>query len=459
MAEAFLTCWSGTGLVTGSNFMLEAEGKRVLVDCGLIQDGSDSDQANALPFPYPPSSIDVLFVTHAHMDHVGRIPKLVHDGFRGVIYSTPETKALARLMLDDAASVFADHYRRRQDIPLYRASDVVASFDLWKELPYHEPLPLAHGFTVQFLDAGHILGSAMVEFTVLGEKIVFTGDLGNSPSPLLRDTEELDGVRYLLMESVYGDRNHEGREERQAKLAQAVRDIAQRKGTLIVPAFSLERTQILLSELNELIEGGKVPLVPVFLDSPLAIRVTDVYHRMRENWNDTAKMRIASGDEPFLFPKLSFTSGHADSEQIQKVHGAKIVIAGSGMSTGGRITGHEKRYLPHPENIMLLVGYQSLGTPGRRISSGAKEVIIDGERIPIRAEVRSIEGYSSHKGLDDLVRFVETTADSLETVFVAMGEPKSSLFLVQRLRDYLGVDALYPQVKTRYRLSLDAKNK
>ncbi len=449
---ARLTAWGGVGTVTGSNFLFELPERSFLIDCGLLQDGVDPGSKNHVPFPYDLNSIEILFVTHAHMDHVGRIPKLVKDGFSGRIISTPETKALARLMLEDAARVFSDPRRVSDREPLYRSADVARCFEQWEEVSYHDPIPFSSGATVRFLDAGHILGSAMVEITYQGDKIVFSGDIGNSPSPLLRDTETVSGLSYLLMESVYGDRNHESREVRQTKLHDAVLDITKRKGTLIIPSFSLERTQVILSELNELVEEGKVKAIPVFLDSPLSIKVTDVYRHMRDNWNDRMKARIATGDEPFSFPRLSFTPDRDASANIVAVPGPKIVIAGSGMSNGGRIINHERNYLPDRKNILLLVGYQSLGTLGRTIADGAKEVVIDGVRVPVRAEVRQVEGYSSHKGLDDLVAFVEPTADTLKQVFVAMGEPRASFFLAQRLHEYLGVQAIVPDRGITYRL-------
>lgn len=454
--QARLTAWGGAGTVTGSNFLFELPEHSFLIDCGLLQDGVDPGSKNHVPFPYNLDSVGVLFVTHAHMDHIGRIPKLVKDGFTGRIISTPETKALARLMLEDAARVFGDPRRASDREPLYRSADVARCFEQWEEVSYHEPMPFSGGTTVRFLDAGHILGSAMVEITYQGDKIVFSGDIGNSPSPLLRDTETISGLSYLLMESVYGDRNHESRDMRQSKLRDAVLDITKRKGTLIIPSFSLERTQVILSELNELVEEGKVKAIPVFLDSPLSIKVTDVYRRMRDHWNDRMKARIATGDEPFSFPRLSFTPDRDASANIMAVPGPKIVIAGSGMSNGGRIINHERNYLPDQKNMLLLVGYQSPGTLGRTIADGAKEIVIDDVRVPVRAEVRQIEGYSSHKGLDDLVAFVEPTASTLKQVFVAMGEPRASLFLAQRLHEHLGVRAVVPDVGVTYRLVFGA---
>ena len=475
-----LTFCGGVENVTGANFLLEAAGKKILVDCGLVQGFHFADEKNRMPFPYDPSTIDFLLVTHAHIDHIGRIPKLVSDGFRGKIFSTPETFALARLMLEDALKLIEDECRRTGTLPLYELKDVSAALSLWREIAYHESFPLSQDLIVYPKDAGHILGSAMFEITIGAEsvatdgtnpssrtdrntrtkfgtrrrlttghgaeshrktKIVFTGDLGNSPTPILRDTEVVTDADYLVMESVYGDRNHEDQSLRRGNLKEIIIQTAKRKGTLIVPIFSLEKTQVLLYELHELEEANEIPIVPVFLDSPLAIEVTKVYQAKRDNWNAEA---LAEKDI-FRFPNLKYTSHSEESKEILRVSPPKIIIAGSGMSNGGRIIHHEINYLPGSQNTILFVGYQAAGSLGRQIQDGAKEVSINGQKIPVRAHVETISGYSSHKDSDHLIEFVSATAQTVKKVFVVMGEPKASLFLVQRLRDYVGVDAMHPK--------------
>ncbi|HWC57430.1 MAG TPA: MBL fold metallo-hydrolase [Candidatus Paceibacterota bacterium] len=436
-----LTFAGGTGSVTGANFLLEGEGKKMLIDCGLTQGTKLADDENWDPFIYDPASIDILFITHGHIDHVGRIPKLVHDGFRGKIYSTIPTKAISALMIEDTANILAhvDHHVKA----IYSPAILKQVFEQWQVVDYHQDVTLGP-FTFRYRDAGHILGSGMLEVLYNNKKIVFTGDLGNSPSPLLRDTEVLHNVDYLIMESVYGDRNHIDRNTRRAKLESTIEDNYKKKGTLVIPTFSLERSQELLFEIDQLVEGERVPTMPIFFDSPLGIKLTSVYTQYERYFNDYARKLIGEGDDLFNFPGLKCTMLTEESKEIVHSVNPKIVIAGSGMSNGGRVVHHEAHYLPDPNNTILLTGYQSLGTLGRAIQDGAREVHINGQAVPVRATVVFIDGYSGHKDSDHLVQFVETIADSVQKIFVVMGEPKSSLFLTQRLRDYLGLNADAP---------------
>ncbi|MFZ2523376.1 MAG: MBL fold metallo-hydrolase, partial [Minisyncoccia bacterium] len=276
-----ITFYSGVSTVTGANFMLESLKTRLLVDCGLVQGDPNAYEINKKPFAYDPATVDYLFVTHAHLDHIGKVCKLVRDGFRGTIYSTPETKEIANAMFLDALKVMTMKEKEVMDgihqAPLYDALDAEKAMSLWKTIPYHKETMLNDDFTVYLKDAGHILGSSMFEFTFNGKKVVFTGDTGNSPAPLLKDTEDITDADYLVIDSVYGDRNHESKEERDRRFKQIVIESIQRGGALVMPAFSIERTQVILYELNNMIEEGIIPSVPVYLDSPLGRKVTDIY--------------------------------------------------------------------------------------------------------------------------------------------------------------------------------------
>ncbi|HPS21257.1 MAG TPA: MBL fold metallo-hydrolase [Candidatus Paceibacterota bacterium] len=441
---AKLTFCGGTGTVTGANFLFEVEGKKILVDCGLTQGIKLADDINWDKFPYDPKQIDILFVTHAHIDHLGRIPKLVKEGFEGKIYSTLPTQALARPMLEDTMTILSKNKEYNLE-EIYNEETIEKTLSLWEGFEYHKTIKLADNFEVSFRDSGHILGSAMVEFIYNKKKILFTGDLGNSPSPLLPDTEKIDDIDYLIMESVYGDRNHESRDDRKKLLEATIEDNYKAKGTLIIPTFSLERAQELLFEMDDLVEHNRVPVMPVFLDSPLAIRLTEVFERYKDYFNVKAQKVMVNEKHLFEFPGLHLTLHSEESKKINEVPNPKIIIAGSGMSSGGRIVHHEKHYLPDPNNIILLTGYQAVGTIGRLIQEGIKTVKIYGEDVPVRARVVTISGYSGHKDSDALLKFVENSMETLKKVFVVMGEPRSSMYLSQKLLDNLGVEAHVPE--------------
>ncbi len=454
MNKLTLTCFGGVGSVTGANFMLSYGDKRILVDCGLVQGSEFAKEENRKDFEYDPASIQSLIVTHAHMDHIGRIPKLVRDGFTGTIYSTPTTKDLAQVMLIDSMGVLAREAEKKGEEPLYTETDVARAFSLWKTQPYHTEVGLGDGFSFSCKDAGHILGSAIVTIrTPEGKNIVFTGDIGNSPAPLLRTTESITEADYVIMESVYGDRIHEERDVRERRLKQVLIESISRGGALLIPAFSIERTQTVLYEINKLIESKAIPQVPVFLDSPLAIKVTTIYKERSKDFNESVKKEIKDGDDIFDFPCFTATLQSRESREIDAVPNPKIIIAGSGMSNGGRIVRHEQKYLGDPKSTILFMGFQASDTLGRRIQEGNKQVTINNEEVTVRAHIEVITGYSGHADRDGLVSFIEPVAEKVTKVFVTMGEPKASLFLVQRLRDYLGVNAVYPEANKEYELT------
>lgn len=453
--KAGLQFWGGVGSVTGANFILTEPSMTAMVDCGLIQGSYQSMKENYKDFDYNPADIDVLFVTHAHIDHIGRIPKLVEEGFRGTIYTTPETKEIAAIMFDDAIKIMNYNLTKYGTEPLYKPDAPKKALSLWKTVEYHTPFEVGP-YSVVFKDAGHVLGSSMITLSPKsgGKSITFTGDLGNSPTPLLRPTEKLGKTEYLVIESVYGDRNHDSKVERDRKLKDTIKETVERGGTVLIPAFSLERTQVILYEVNNMVEDGLIPSVPVFLDSPLALKVTDIYKRHKHHFNDQVKAEIKGGDDIFDFPRLTIIKDVRESDAIKRTKGPKIIIAGSGMSAGGRIQSHEKEYLPDKNNTLILVGYQAAGTLGRRIQEGLKKIKIDEEFIKVRAKIVNVLGYSSHKDSDGLVDFVGESADSLQKIFTLMGEPKASMHLAQRIRDEYNLDAIYPERGKVYEIEL-----
>lgn len=450
-----LCFFGGAQVVTGANFLLrdsrpatttKKPRTQIMLDCGLFQGSRVVDKRNYDPFPYQPAEVDAVFISHAHLDHIGRLPRLVREGFSGPVYSTPPTKEIAQLSLLDSLGVMEKESRHSQTPLLYSEADVTELFSHWRTLEYHEAVTIGH-WQIRLLNAGHILGSAMIELTdqLSQKKIVFTGDLGNSPAPLLPDTEPLAGVDYLIMESVYGDRNHEAVATRQAKLEDAIEDTMRAGGTLMIPAFSIERTQALLYAIEQMMEQSRIPLVPVFLDSPLALGVTKLYKKYQNYLSSGAQAYGLTGDGLFQFAQLHKTPTTEESKAIAKAAARKIILAGSGMSNGGRILHHEKLYLADPRSTLLLIGYQSPGSLGRLLQEGARTVKIHGLTVPVRARIAAISGYSAHKDSDQLLEFVHQALDGLKQVFVVLGEPHSALFLVQKIRDYLGVPALNPE--------------
>ncbi|MBX4200447.1 MBL fold metallo-hydrolase [Candidatus Parcubacteria bacterium] len=452
MSKPVLTAFGGVGAVTGANFQLEVRGKKYLIDCGILQGVEGSEKINAT-FDYEPREIHTLFVTHAHADHIGKIPLLIKRGFSGKIFSTEPTKELSHLMLLDSAHLTQVGAEAKGEEPLYTEKEVERAMSLWQTLEYHAKTDF-QDFTLELFNSGHILGSAMYKFTFpSGKSIFFTGDLGNAPSLILPDPEKPAGASYILMESVYGDRNHEPVDERDRKFKEVVRETIESKGVLMIPIFSLERTQIILYELNKLFEADLKP-VPVFLDSPLAINITKVYEHVGARFFNSSAKDELKHDDIFNFPKLHELVRARDAHEIFEAENPKIILAGSGMSTAGRILNHEARYLPDPNATVLLVGYQAPATLGREIYEGKKKVSIHGQEVDVRARVVSIEGFSGHMDSDHLVDFVSESKNTLDQVFITMGETKTSEFLAERLHEEQKVNAIVPERLKEYELDL-----
>ena len=458
-----LSFYGGAGKVTGSNFLVTGEHGKVLVDCGMEQGADFCMSCIYDPFPYDVPSIDALVVTHAHLDHVGRIPKLVKEGFKGKIFSTAATKDLAELILHDSIAILAEEAKRLGRDPLYSAEDASRALALWETLPYHHEQEVAPGIRAYLRNTGHILGSASVRLTDETEtSLVLTGDIGNAPSPLLPDWEATPDADALVMESVYGDRLHPPADKRVDRLRDTLKKAIDRGGTILIPAFSIERTQLMLYELSNFFDAGELPKIPVYLDSPLAIRVTRVYEKWgSEYFKEAAQDEMRREKSLFEFPFLTQTLSKDESIKIGKVTGQKIIIAGAGMSHGGRIGGWESRYLPDPKTTLLIVGYQAPGSPGRRIQEGAKHIRINGKNVRSRATVEILEGWSAHADRDGLMEFAKEALEGTrtKTIFTALGEPASARFLAQRIHDYLGGKAVVPEYGTTWEISKEAVKK
>jgi len=451
--QSTLQFYGGTGTVTGSNFLLRSNPDQsggtkvnILVDCGLTQGKHTAELDNWAAFPYEPASVQYLVVTHAHIDHIGRIPKLVKDGFRGKIISTKATMSLVEPLLLDSMELLAHDARKHGRLPLYDTGDITNAMGLWEGIGYHQKVALPGNFVLEFFDAGHILGSAMAVFTREGNSIAFTGDLGGGNSPLLPPVEEIPHVNYLVMESVYGDRVRSTDQSRRDTLENVIEDTAARNGTLLIPAFSTERTQDLLFEIRTLMVEKRVPSMPVYADSPLAQKITASYLAHPEYFAPAIRARLEDGENIFAFPELHFVESAEESRGIQSTKGPMIIIAGSGMSNGGRVHSHEKNILPDEKSTLLIVGYQSAGSLGRRLVEGDKNVRIMGQPTPVRCRVEAIYGYSAHMDSQELLEFANKAMGKIKEVFVVMGEPASSSFLAQRIRDYLGTKATVPEL-------------
>ena len=456
--------------MTGANYLLENNGTRLLVDCGLNQGTMYAEELNYQPFPYDPKEINYVFITHSHIDHIGRLPKLYKDGFHGKVYATIATRDLVEVALPDNLNKILEEAKQMAHEPLFTKKDVAGLMSLVEGVFYNEPIELGNGMSAVFHDAGHILGSAIVEIRWQANrqlpianrqareenfsdiiKIFFSGDLGNPPTPLLRPTEQIRDADYMVVESAYGDRVHEKREERKNRLVSIITETINRKGVLMIPSFAVERTQELLFTLNELFNSKHIPKVPVFVDSPLAIKMTEVYRKHSEYFNKETAYLIDSGDDVFNFPDLKLTITTEESKAINDVPAPKIIIAGSGMSQGGRIIHHERRYLSDPKSTILFIGYQVDGSLGRRIQKGESPVRILGEEVAVNCNIETISSYSAHADQPQLLRWVAASTGRdgnsvghLKKAFVVQGEEESAKTLANLIHDNLGVEAVAP---------------
>lgn len=438
-----LTPYGGAGQVTGSNFLVEGARGKILIDCGIEQGKDYCESCSFDDFPYDVPSIDALVITHAHLDHVGRAPRLMKYGFKGKVYMTAPTRDLAELIMRDSAHILLQAAQKNGLGPLYDDADVDAFLARVETLKYHEEREAAPGLSIVLRDTGHILGSASVRVKADdGTTLAVTSDIGASPAILLPDAEPVTDADVILIESVYGDRQNPERAHRVEILRDTLKRAIARGGTILMPSFSIERTQLMLYEIGTMMEKGELPTIPVYLDSPLAINVTAVYKKWgKDYFNQDAKEAVSETHDLFSFPFLKFTKDREESELIARAENPKLIIAGAGMSHGGRIGKWEKMYLPDPESTLIMVGYQAPGSPGRLMQDGAKKVVIDGHEVKLRAKVEVLHGWSGHADRDGLVAYADSCTNA-NTFLVGLGEPASSRFLAQRIHEFLGKRAL-----------------
>lgn len=441
-----ITFYGGAKSVTGANYLLEDGDLRIIVDCGLYQGSRYAEELNYEKFPYDPATVDFVFLSHSHTDHTGRLPKLYKEGFRGQIIASNPTLDLAKKALPDNYGLMKTEAEREGIELLYDLEDLEKTWTLARGMDYENKIELKNGVTATLHDAGHILGSTITEFDFAGKKIYFTGDLGNPPTPLLNSPYFPEDADYVIVESAYGNRIHEDRVHRKELLEDVIVETMTRGGVLMIPSFAMERTQELLFEMNDMMGHNKIPRVPVFVDSPLAINLTEVYQKYPNYFNKQATHVIDSGDDIFNFPGLVFTRTSEESKNINDVPAPKIIIAGSGMSIGGRILHHEKRYLPDPKSAILFVGYQVQNSLGRRILDGAKEVSIFGQKITVNCRVKAIGGYSAHADQEMLLRWIAgaNLKSKLKKAFIVQGEEESAQALADKVKRELKVEAVVP---------------
>lgn len=440
-----------TQQVTGSCILIETDGLRLLVDCGLFQERAYLSR-NWEAFPVAPETIDALFLTHVHVDHSGLIPKLVREGFSGPVYTTRPSKALLPIVLLDAARMQEEDaaYKKKRhrkegrkgphpEVPLYTVEETERVFPHVKEVLYRKDIQVDSSVSARFHEAGHILGSAILEIDIQenGRKriLVFSGDLGPWNRPLMRDPAVFDRADYVIMESTYGDRDHEDPQDIEDMLAEIITQTFSRAGNVIIPTFAIERAQELLFYLGRLARENRVPYGPVFLDSPMAIDITDVFLAHQEYMDGDVLELIHSGKKPFHVPGLKFTRTTAESKAINAVRQSSIIMAGSGMCTGGRIKHHLVQNITRPESTILFVGYQARGTLGRLILDGAHEVRILGQTYPVQAQVAQINGFSAHAGQKDLLRWVDAFRTPPERLFLVHGEKEVATSLARKVRN------------------------
>lgn len=474
-----ITFLGATKTVTGSNFLIEAAGKKFLVDCGMYQGKATEEKENDEPFLYEPSEIDFMLLTHAHIDHSGRIPKLYLDGYRNPVIATKATCDLCSIMLPDSGHIqemeieWKNKKRKREGKealpPLYTAEQAQQSLELFQPVSYDTIIDIDENIKVRFNDAGHMLGSSIIEIWVSEngktEKAVFTGDLGNNDIPLLSSPTMIESTDYLVMESTYGSRLHIRNDDKAELFLNIVAETLDKGGTVVIPSFAVGRTQEILYELNKLKENREdeefikkyetLMRAPVFVDSPLAISATEIFRENQELFDEDVQEAMRQGDNPLEFPGLQFTKTAEESKALNESEQPSIIISASGMCEVGRIKHHLKHNLWNPNSTVLFVGYQAPGTLGRKIVEGAEKVKIFGEEIAVHARIEYIEGYSGHADQEWLLNFIYSFIKKPKHIFLVHGEEESQEVLKQKILETTQIPVTIPEFGATYTLDLD----
>jgi metallo-beta-lactamase family protein len=457
-----ITFMGATKTVTGSCYIIETASSRFAVDCGLHQGNAEIEKRNRNVADYDPKGIDFILITHAHIDHSGLIPAMVSAGFSGPIYMTDPTRELLEIMLLDSAHIqemeaeWGNRKRLRKGQiplkPLYTQEDAEAATPLMRTVKYKEEFSPSEGVNVRYNDAGHILGSAVIELNIKengdATKLVFSGDLGHKDQLIVNDPSIIEKADYLVLESTYGDRDHKDSSNSQDELAEAIRYSYENKEKVVIPAFAVERSQQIIYSLHCLHEQGLLPDdMPVYLDSPLAIKATEIFRKHPEFYDtDTTKI-LESGKNPLDLPNLKFTLSTADSQAINNTRGPAVVISASGMANAGRIKHHLRHNLWRPGASVVFVGYQGVGTPGRRIVNGAEDITIFGEKVKVSAKIFTINGFSGHAGQTEIIEWLKNFNSPSMNIILTHGEPKSQKTLAQLIKKEFGFKVHIPEYK------------
>ena len=436
---AKITFLGAVGAVTGSKYLVEAGGKRLLVDCGLFQGSRELKQRNWDALPIDPASIDWIVLTHAHIDHTGYLPRIVRDGFRGPIYANAATHELCELLLTDSAHLQEEdaqyatkkgYSRHKPALPLYAVADAQQALTRFQEIPRKDPFTVSPQFTVKPFNAGHILGSSSLQITITengkSSVVVFSGDVGRYNQPILNDPSPIAKADYILCESTYGDRDHPTTSPYDA-IADIVNRVVKRGGVIVIPAFAVGRTQTLMYIFRQLEERQRIPRLPTFVDSPMAISVTNLYVRHKEDHSlQFTQLEQTGNHDPLNTHEVHMTRAVQDSKKINSVNSPCLIISASGMCTGGRILHHLAQRLPDARNVVILAGYQAEGTLGRQLLEGAKVARIHGDQIPVRAEIQEVSQFSAHGDRGELVRWLSGFTAPPKQIFLVHGEPTAA---------------------------------